>query len=445
MLTIIGSNISSLVLANQLLECGKDFIFREAENLGSGWSGIETEHGLLDLGQRYFELQFESAELSPLFEYKIGNSHRNFVHHVKNLIEADFELEEVKVQAFFRGEIIKCPLETVDLKEFFSLISAAERKEISSEIKLLYYDDQLDFQRLSDKNQVMSRYSLKELLDYNHGNAFNRLIIDPFINKFGISIDQVPHHLRRKLWCPLFFQQTILDACNGRFKFKPKRPHYGLKNSSNSNFVRNLIARLKSSDFYCSKAESEEYFSKKLKNDMLNRPEELVFATSMDWFSSRLNLGFDKEKFSLRAIWFKCETSSVGKHVDYLSIIDANIPFHRLSTSSHSSSKCYTILCVETTNLKISVDEIRSYLASILMIKETLHIKCIKDVSAKIESPTFSNELIHKKISKHVIDLAPEADLTLCGEKFGANTFNDQVLRGINKYVEIHNEWSRSR
>jgi hypothetical protein len=440
MLTIIGSNISALVLANKLLEEDIEFEFRASGNLGSGWAGIETEYGLLDLGQRYFELEFEGAKELPISDYRKAGSHRDFVHFVKDYIQKNHELSDIRVQTYFRGNIINCPLETVDLSDCFSLLSDSEKKQIHSEILACHEDQALDFESIHSSSADLSSLALRDLLDENHGKTFNRLIIEPFLNKFGVETRNVPAHLRRKIWCPLFYKKTLIEACNNKFSFKSRRAHCSIRGASNSSLVRNLSERLQNSKAYHSVLDSEDYFVNYMQQDMKHKPDKIVFATSIDWIASKVGLNLGKEKAVLRVLWFKCDTLSVRKKIDYLSVIDESVPFYRVSSSSCAIDELSTIFCVETNDTECSPSIVKQCLKNIGLVANEKNLQCINDISAKLEAPTRANCSKHEKMLKNITELAPLVDFGLCGEKFGINTFNDQVLRALLKYEEINDE-----
>ena len=118
MINIVGSNIAGLIFDQLLRGQNKPSYFLPIGPLGSGWGGVNHQSNLLDLGQRFFELDFENSTDEPIENYETNKSQRNFVHLVRNLIESEgFVLQPIKVEAYFRGSIIKCPLETVDLTE----------------------------------------------------------------------------------------------------------------------------------------------------------------------------------------------------------------------------------------------------------------------------------------------------------------------------------------
>ena len=47
---------------------------------------------------------------------------------------------------------------------------------------------------------------------------------------------------------------------------------------------------------------------------------------------------------------------------------------------------------------------------------------------------------LHQATLNQIKSKFPKIDLSLCGEEYGINTFNDQILRGLLKYEEINSE-----
>ena len=63
------------------------------------------------------------------------------------------------------------------------------------------------------------------------------------------------------------------------------------------------------------------------------------------------------EKLNIRLMWFRVPNSAIMQEIDYLSVIDKDIPLTRISTSSWSSDPSCQIYCVETFDKQISAEE----------------------------------------------------------------------------------------
>ena len=84
--------------------------------------------------------------------------------------------------------------------------------------------------------------------------------------------------------------------------------------------------------------------------------------------------------------------------------------------------------------------DLGSQLSHIGLTNESTNCECIKDISAKLEAPTRRNMHLHQATLNQIKSKFPKIDLSLCGEEYGINTFNDQILRGLLKYEEINSE-----
>ena len=441
MIKIVGSNVSSLVLACKLLDSEINFSFIPSGPLGSSWAGLPTASGLLDFGQRYFELEFGQTNTTDLRDYNNAVSHQDFVGYVKSYIEEGFKLSEVKVEAFLRNEIIKCPKQTVDLKEFFSVLTDKEVEEIETDALNTKISEEYDFEALVNNDADISHLDLDEMLTVNHGSRFNELLIFPFTKKFGLDLAKIPANLRRKLWCPVFFNRTIIEASRGTFSFKPKRTHFGFLEHSNSAFVRGLIDKIKESNRFLREDLARKYFEDDFLNDLTSNTDDLVLGCSVQWLADKLSFKRDMEKFHLRVLWIQIENRFIKRHIDYLSILDDAIPFIRVSTSSACKEANSTIFCFETTNLKVTPETLIGQSKKMNILHNEAEYKFLREVTAKIEVPSFNNRLAYLEMIESIKAKFPDINLDLCGEIFGRNTLNDQVLNGLLKYENIKHEY----
>ena len=87
------------------------------------------------------------------------------------------------------------------------------------------------------------------------------------------------------------------------------------------------------------------------------------------------------------------------QEIDYLSVIDKDIPLTRISTSSWSSDPSCQIYCVETFDKQISAEEAFSQLRVMALIRENTEMNKIADLSAPaMDRPTLKNEKAYNEM-----------------------------------------------
>ena len=440
---VAGGNIASLICFDQIKtnRKGRFFVFG---NLGSGWSGITRGNELLDLGQRYFELDFENANQRTINEYSETENLRDFTEAVKSFITSKgFELVEARVEAFFRGQIIRCPLETTDLSDVVNCLSDKEKDAIRVDISRQTNSPKQDMSTYGYSSHAAAMPNLHDMLLHNHGTTFNDLVIFPFTDKFQIPLEQVPTRLRRKVWAPIFYSRTILSHLDGAPDFFPSRRHFKIKSQSTSKLIQSLIeAHTKSG------RQAVEKFN--IKQDMFHLGDDKKFQIDSLKYGASLNpilnvLGHvpNIEKLNIRLMWFRVPNSAIMQEIDYLSVIDKDIPLTRISTSSWSSDPSCQIYCVETFDKQISAEEAFSQLRVMALIRENTEMNKIADLSAPaMDRPTLKNEKAYNEMIQTVQEKMPRLDIDLVAKQFGRNTFNDQVLSGLKKAQEINDECS---
>ena len=434
MINVVGSNISGLIFLSMLTDNNKECKFFINGSLGSGWGGLRRDGQLLDLGQRFFELDFENSTKEPLQNFKLGKGHRNFVHLVKNFINVEgHSLEKIKVEAYFRGKIIKCPLETVDLKGLISSFSDKEIIAIKNELES--FPSKHPAQEMSEVGYESSKHqdkNLGEMLTVNHGKTFNKLAIYPFMSKFNIDLSSVPLSLRRKLWCPVFYKKTILESIEGIPSFVPSRDHFRIKQNSTSAMIDCLSQRLRKNLYQLGSVPNISSNLISFENGTTLPTDKVLMASSASSLAQMLDIKDNIKRRKLRLIWIKLNVVSVLREIDYLSVIDERYQFFRVSSSSHSDEEDKIIYCVETLNLTVGGERIINDLKDMGLIDEKETPVIFSDINAPvIDEPTFENRTVFNQTVEKIRIAAPNLDLTLSHLHFGQNSFNDQVLQGM--------------
>ena len=432
MVRVIGSNIAALVFV-ELMSHKQKISFFPYGNLGSGWAGLFTQGLLLDLGQRYFELDFENRRQSEIERFDSSKSQRDFVHLIRDFIEGKgYCLERIKVETFFRGVITNCPLETADLSGVMNKLTWREKCKIISELENRALVSDLDMSFVGYKSFEKPSRNLFLMLMHNHGITFNNLLIFPFADKFDVDLKRVPLQLRRKLWLPVFYPNTILEACKGLKIFKPYRPHFKFANGSSSLLIRNIADRLTRKEV----AETQNINLEKdcELSDFLSFKglEKSFVGLSIDRIAKSLNLPFVMKKKKLRLVWLKFCIKDIDREIDFLSVIDADIPFFRVSSSTKSFNDSYLVLCVETCNENVDSKRIFESLVNMGLVRESSDYSVIKDICADVlDEPTFENQAIFDKMVDHIEQRFCGINFELCNLNYANTTLNAQILTAM--------------
>jgi len=112
-----------------------------------------------------------------------------------------------------------------------------------------------------------------------------------------------------------------------------------------------------------------------------------------------------------------------------LSIIDNDIPFYRVSTSSRSSNKEEVLLCVVTNMRDItSPEKIIDYLLNMNLIKSDKGVALFKEFKkVPIESTSFSNMRKFALIKKEILSRGLTNNINSLNI-YGRNAFNDHLI-----------------
>ena len=439
MLNVIGSNAAMLFFLDMVSAKTPVSVFKSGQ-LGSGWAGIQHENYLLDLGQRYFELDFENREELSIEKFSAHSSQRDFIHLINNYIRSKgHELKRVRVETYFRKSIVACPMESADLRGVVEKFSFQEKKQIQKELANRDVTSKFEMSKVGYQSFTADQYSLKDMMEHNHGSTFNKIVLEPFQRKFGVDLSNVPLKNRRKLWLPLFYPDTISQCCAEEIsKFKPFRPHFRIKGKSTSFFIRDIIDNLVMSKSALSKALApEQNFNyqdvlvrKKLRHAFVGGSIEAIAR------SSGINIKLKKKK--IRVVWLEINGDDILRHIDYLSVIDEELPFFRLSSSSMSCHPKKHILCVETFDQTTSVEIFVTHIKEMGLIRNKAIAKKLKELSAPvIDEPTFESLLSFDNAVKALQRRYPNVNFELSNLNYSNSTLNAQLLTAMKTVKEL--------
>jgi ribosomal protein L22 len=438
-LNVIGSNAAMLFFLD-IVSAKTPVSVSKCGQLGSGWAGIEHENYLLDLGQRYFELDFENRQNLSIDKFDARSSQRDFIHLIDNYIRAKgHELKRVRVETYFRKSILACPMESADLRGVVGKFSFQEKKQIQREIANRDVSSKFEMSKVGYQSFKAEQYSLKDMMEHNHGSTFNKIVLEPFGRKFGVDLNNVPLKNRRKLWLPLFYPDTISQCCaEGTSEFKPFRPHFRIKGKSTSFFIKDIIDKLMLSKTALSKALAPEQNSNY--HDVLSNKklEHAFVGGSVEAIAKSLGINVKVKKKKIRVVWLEINGDDVLRHIDYLSVIDGEIPFFRLSSSSVSCHPKKHILCVETFDQTTSVENFITHIKEMGLIKNKTTAKKLKELSAPvIDEPTFENLSSFDNAVKALQRRHPNVNFELSNLNYSNSTLNAQLLTAMKTGMEL--------
>src|SRR3546814_15736646 len=92
--------------------------------------------------------------------------------------------------------------------------------------------------------------SLADASRQNHGPTFHHEFIGALAAKIlPGGADQVVSELRRKIWLPLFWPETLSAACGvGSLTYRPARPIHTMRRGGMGALASSLLARVRDPD-----------------------------------------------------------------------------------------------------------------------------------------------------------------------------------------------------
>ena len=169
---------------------------------------------------------------------------------------------------------------------------------------------------------------------------------------------------------------------------------------------------------------------------------EVVIGLSPTQIFQAFQLQYEPYRTDLRLLWFKANESDCSRVIDYLSILDADIPIVRVSTSARAAAENEVIFCVEANpHHELSPEVVEQHLTALKLVEEPSNIELIHDMSIRAyETPSMSNVSRFNYARSKILAECPQIKCLNSLNPFGRNSFTDQVLDGLHLATQEKND-----
>lgn len=253
--TVAGGSIAALVAADTAARRGAQVrLVLPEKGVGGGFQPLGVDGMQLEFGVRLLEVSYgseDSPDYPDLREYRPGVSgHRPYISLVKRFLTSLLGSDLVEVdrpKMFVNGRLGDDIYFTVDLSGLRSMLTDDQARAIAMETRSLLDAgvDRAGVLGSASPSDLWSA-SLAEASQKNHGPTFHRLFIESVCRKIqAAGSTNVLAALRRKVWMPLYYPQTLWEACtDARLGFVPNRPFHTVVNGGTGEVVRRLVERV---------------------------------------------------------------------------------------------------------------------------------------------------------------------------------------------------------
>lgn len=248
---IVGNCLAALVAAVELGKAGiSTALFSNGKRWGGHFAGIDLNGVHYDLGMSVVELSSGRIERDPSYESydpSVRNDVGRFFGHLQVYVNSLVPLNNLNTpECFFRGafseDFILC--NSFDLLSHFS---ESEKALIADQICERNSSDVLHASNKVTQQHLHSRVSYKESSYFNHGQYLHNEVLEPFVLKITArGSENVSSILHRRIWVPLYYPETILQALQGLSPLESKTDISYPKGGSFAAFAAALLGELKS-------------------------------------------------------------------------------------------------------------------------------------------------------------------------------------------------------
>ena len=249
---VVGGSLAALVAADSVARAGRRVrLLLPERGVGGGFAALRVDGCVLELGVRLLELGYENddAPVPPLTDYSPGVSgHRPYVRLISEYVRGlvgDRLVPAPRPTMVVGGRNVDDLLFTVDLSSLPEILDDDDRAAMAHEAaEAVRVAGPAGV--LGDGPAKLEALSLQDASLTNHGRRFHERFVAALCDKvLPGGAGSVLASLRRKVWAPLFFPQTLSRALEGRDTgFHPTRPFHTVAPAGCGAVVDALLDRL---------------------------------------------------------------------------------------------------------------------------------------------------------------------------------------------------------
>ncbi|SOD71840.1 hypothetical protein SAMN05892883_1305 [Jatrophihabitans sp. GAS493] len=448
---VVGSSIASLVAADRLAAAGEPVrLLVDRRPPGGGFGSMRLDGRVLELGVRLLELSYEqSTSTPPLSSYVPGPAgHRHYVSTISTYLSdlvGDRLVQVARPQMLFNGRVVDDLYFTTDAAALREALSDTERAAIRCEAMACWrgMGDPAGL-LAADTVRRLDQMTLGDASFVNHGETFHRLFMEPMAEKFvaGGCTDVIAA-LRRKIWLPLFWPQTLAQAAGDeKIQFAVDRPFHSVAGGGAGEVVAELLARLATHG-----VRPEQVGALTALESLPNGATRIGFADGLTLDADYPVIGAPAGQLfaavgaeytpdSARTVisWLEVADDDLLQLPSLLNIVDSDVPAIRIS-SGGVGSPGHSVLTVE---LRHDTPEVEIVAAARKSVERAAILRAGAEMvelrSGAVNSfplPTHANSLRFGQAATAVDHANLNAEIVGAGLQFGADALGEQIVQGL--------------
>ena len=450
--SLCGRAPAALAAADALAARGRQVrLFLPRKGVGGGFTSVARGGYRLELGMRVLELRYEGTATAPppLAEYRPeGDGHRPFVGlidaWVRELVGADRIVDIDEAASFVRGRLGPEVLLTSDLTRAAELVSAEDARRIADEAAAAVIAHGPAGWLSREERHRLWDASLDEASQHQHGRTFHERLIAPLVGKVrpGGGRD-VPAALRRKLWMPLFWPRTVAEVFSGQPPaFVPDRPLTVVRPGGMGPVVDALVARLRTPhvevvpyDALTGLGQEGDQIRIELSDGRVEVADRPIVGVGAGELFAATGIPFAPTKVHSVFAWVGVREADVRRLPGYVHVLDADVPAYRITPGELDVPTGTRVLCVEL-SFDVAKDDAadvaRTTLQRVGIVREGASTEDLGVFAGPtFTDPTADNAARHARAVESLYGLELPATVIGGAQAFGFDTFNEQVIQGL--------------
>ncbi|SDJ53045.1 hypothetical protein SAMN05444157_3821 [Frankineae bacterium MT45] len=448
---VVGSSIASLVAADRLAAAGVPVrLLVDKRPAGGGFGSMRLDGRVLEMGVRLLELSYEqSATTPPLNSYVPGPAgHRHFVAAISDYLTelvGERLVQVARPQMFFNGRIVDDLYFTTDASALREALSETERAAIRCEAMACWrgMGDPAGL-LAADTVRRLDQMTLGDASFVNHGETFHRLFMEPMAEKFVAGgCSDVIAALRRKIWLPLFWPQTLAQAAGDeKIQFVADRPFHSVTGGGAGEVVAELLARLALHG-----VTPEQVGALTALDSLANGKTRLGFADGLALDADYPVIGAPAGQLfaavgaeyvpqTARTVisWLEVADEDLLHLPSLLNVVDADVPAIRISTGGLGAPG-RTVLTVELRHDTLEADIVGAARKSVeraaILRAGAEMVELRSGAVPSFPLPTQANADLFRHAASAVDNMNLNAEIVGAGLQFGADALGEQIVQGL--------------
>lgn len=448
-LAVVGGSIAALVTAHAAAARGREVeLLLPAGRLGSGFLPLERDARRLDLGPRIIELGYDDAPAEPpaLETYEPGpHGHRPFLALIDDLVRdlAGDDLQPISPPEITRGGVRATDfILGGDLADLPLLLSDDERNGVAQEAA--ERAERLGPAGVLADEEGLAELSLEAASLETHGPSFHTAVLGPLTDKvLPDGAGNVIASMRRKVWMPLFWPRSLVEACLGTLTYRPNRPMHTIAGGGMGAIVERLLARLRADPAVSVRSMPPlDALSGGRGHTVLSFADgetveatDVVLAVGPDE-SFRLAGWSGRRTDRVRGVyvWLDVAREHLRDPASVLFVLDPAIPAFRVSENTGDDRPGRaTLVCelVPTVSDHDAADVALAVVVQLGLVAASVPVDLVHALSGpSFAAPSFDNRARHVEGVEALRHSDLRADV-IGVDAFGADSFNEQVVQGL--------------